>query len=256
MGYRLPPVPESRLAYLAERLAYAALAVVVVAVLAVRAGKAEPVVGIVVVTASMVLAAAAVAIGAVAGLEIWRFGYLGLGRAFRAMMVAALLLAYPAVLAARALRLPVLNDITTDIEDPPVFSSSRIALLARGGHKPPDIDRRRRTAQTHAYPMLRPILIDAEPEEAFRQVSRAVKALKWQVIEEIRPEDRRGLARIDAIDESRLMRLPDDITIRLRAQGAQTRIDVRAASRVGRHDLGGHAARIERLAQEILLAGE
>ena len=251
MGYRLPPIPESRLALISQRLAYAAVGAVVVAVLAVRAGKAEPLIGIVVVTGSVVLAAAAIAIGAVAGLEIWRFGYRGLGRAFWAMVVAGLLLAYPAMLAARALRLPVLNDITTDLDDPPVFSSSRIALAARGGYLPPDVDRRRRTMQERAYPAIRSIMVDAEPEEAFQQVAKAIKALKWRVIEEIRPDDRRGLGRIDAIDESRLMRLQDDITIRLRAQGGITRVDVRSASRVGRHDLGANATRIERLAQEI-----
>jgi len=251
LSYRAVPIPDSRLAFVAQRLALAAIAFMLVGILAVRSGKAEPAVGIVVIVIAVVMAAAAVAVGAVSWLEIWRFGHRGFGRAFWAMILAGALLAYPGLLAIRALSLPILNDISTDLDDPPVFSSSKGAMAARGGHVPPDIDRRRRAAQERAYPAIRTLVLDSEPEEAFQNVVRAIRLLKWRVIEEIRPDDRRGLGRIEAIDESRLMRLPDDITIRLRAGTSGTRVDIRSASRFGRHDLGANARRIERLAQEI-----
>ena len=151
--------------------------------------------------AVVVMAAAAVAVGAVSWLEIWRFGHRGFGRAFWAMILAGALLAYPGLLAIRALSLPILNDISTDLDDPPVFSSSKGAMAARGGHVPPDIDRRRRTAQERAYPAIRTLVLDSEPEEAFQNVVRAIRLIKWRVIEEIRPDDRRGIGRIEAIDE-------------------------------------------------------
>ncbi len=251
MLYRLPPFAQSRFALLAERLVYAAVAVVLVAILATRSGQVDPLHGVVVLTAGLVLATAAVATTFVAGIEIWRHGDRGLGRVFRVMVIAGVLLAYPAWLAARALRLPVTNDISTDIVDPPVYSSSRAVVAARQGRVPPDIDPRRRLAQTRAYPLVKTVVLENEPEEAFQIVAKAVKTLKWRVIEEIRPDDRRGLGRLEAIEESRLMRFSDDITIRLRWTGTETRIDIRSTSRIGRHDFGTNAARIQRLMQEI-----
>lgn len=252
MSYRLPPIPHSRLASVAERLAYASVPVALVAVLVTRSGKIDPLHGLSMVTGAVVLAAAAVAVGFVAAIDIWQRGHLGLARVFRALLVAGLLLAYPAWLAGQALRLPVLNDISTDLDDPPVFSTRRATITARDGRVPPDIDRRLRSAQARAYPVIKTIVLDSEPEDAFQVVAKAVKALKWRVVEEVRPDDRRGLGRIEAITETRLMRFADDITIRLRWTGKETRIDVRSVSRVGRHDLGANAARIQNLAQEIL----
>lgn len=251
MGYRLPPIPESKLAPVTQKLAFASVGVVIVAVLAVRSGKVEPLPGVAVVTGGVVLATAAIAVGLVALLEIWRRGSTGLGRTFWSMLVAGFVLAYPAVLASRALRLPVMNDISTNLDDPPVFSSTRAVVAAREGRIPPEIERARRTAQERAYPTLKTIVLENEPEEAFQIVAKAVKTLKWRVIEEVRPDDRRGIGRIEAIEESRLMRFRDDITIRFRWTGSETRIDVRSASRIGRHDLGANAARIQRLVQEV-----
>jgi uncharacterized protein (DUF1499 family) len=113
------------------------------------------------------------------------------------------------------------------------------------------VDRATRERQRNAYPQVRTIVLDNEPAEAFQLVQRAVRVLKWQVIEESAPDERRGIGRIEAIDETFLMRFRDDITIRLRWTGSQTRIDIRSASRVGRHDFGANARRILRLAEEI-----
>jgi uncharacterized protein (DUF1499 family) len=251
MAIRLPAFPESRPARLAERMAIAALLVALGGVLATRSAQIEPHGGILTILGAVVLAAAAIAIGIVAAVEMWRQGSLGLGRLFRTLIVAILVLAYPAWLASKALRLPVLNDISTDIEDPPVFSTSRAVLAARGGNSPPDIDRRQRVPQLRAYPTIKTITLEHEPEEAFQLVLKAARGMKWQIIEETRPDDRRGQGRIEAIDESRIMRFRDDITIRLRVVGEETKVDIRSVSRIGRHDLGVNAARIQALIQEI-----
>jgi uncharacterized protein (DUF1499 family) len=59
------------------------------------------------------------------------------------------------------------------------------------------------------------------------------------------------VGRIDAVARSLLFRFPDDITIRLRAGVGETRIDLRSASRVGRHDFGANARHIRDFAREI-----
>lgn len=251
MLYRLPPVPQSRLAPVAQRFAYASVPLALGTILATRAGKLGPEFSIGLITLAAVLAVVALAVVLVALIEIWHSGRLGMARLFRASVVASVVLALPAYLAVQALRLPAINDVSTDLDDPPVFSTSRAVVAAREGIAPPDVDRRRRAEQLRAYPGVKTVLIEAEPAEAYQNVIRAVRQLKWRVIEEVHPEDRRGLGRIEAIEESRLMRFRDDITIRLRWNGTVTRVDIRSASRVGRHDFGANAARIGKLISEI-----
>jgi uncharacterized protein (DUF1499 family) len=57
--------------------------------------------------------------------------------------------------------------------------------------------------------------------------------------------------RIEAIAESRLLRFQEDITIRLRSQEGSVKVDIRSASRFGRHDFGANASRIQRLIEEL-----
>lgn len=251
MPYRLPDLRESRYAVLAERLVFVAPGFVLAAILVTRSGQASPEMGLLILTAGVVIATAALAIAFVAAIEIWRYGHLGMARLFRTVLIAALLLAYPSVLAFRSARLPPLNDISTDIVDPPVFSAGPAVLAAREGRRPPDIDRRLRVSQERAYPQIKTLVLEGESEETFQLVLRAAKSLKWRIVEEVRPDDNRGLGRIEAIDETFFMRFRDDITIRLRSNGGETRIDVRSASRFGRHDLGTNAARIRKLFDAI-----
>jgi uncharacterized protein (DUF1499 family) len=90
-----------------------------------------------------------------------------------------------------------------------------------------------------------------EAEEAFKLTQHVVRALRWRVVEEAPPGGRSGQGRIEVIAETRLMRFQDDVTIRIRPSGAGTRIDIRSASRIGRHDFGANAAHIRRFVSEI-----
>jgi uncharacterized protein (DUF1499 family) len=51
--------------------------------------------------------------------------------------------------------------------------------------------------------------------------------------------------RIEATARTRWFGFTDDIVVRIRPEGAGSRIDVRSASRVGRSDVGANAARIK-----------
>jgi len=256
MLYRLRAITPTPFAAWARGLAYAALPLLVLAILLTRSGTIAAFTGLRLVLASGVLAMLAFAVVAVAAIDIWISGRSGLGSLMRASFIAALVLAYPAYLAVEAIRLPVLNDVSTDIEDAPAFSRSRAALLARGGHIPPTLEPRQRAAQARAYPALKPVMLDMEPDEAYQLVRQVVLALEWRIIEDAAPTGREGQARFDIIAESRLLRFQEDVAIRLREQGGQTRIDIRSASRIGRHDFGANAARIERLIEEITLRAE
>jgi uncharacterized protein (DUF1499 family) len=251
MGYHLVLRQPSRFVQWAERLGYLSVPLAVLAVLITRSGQIPPMTGVLVLAAAALIATLAVALAVVGAVDIWRHGRTGLAGLFRTACVTALVLAFPAYLAIEAGRLPRMNDISTDILDPPVFSRSSRALAARDGHVPPSLDPREREKQRSAYADLRTLVLDVEAEEAFQTVKEAVQALRWRIIEEAAPGGRSGQGRIEAIAETRLMRFRDDIVIRIRPSGAGTRVDVRSASRIGKHDFGANARRIRRLFEEI-----
>ncbi len=57
---------------------------------------------------------------------------------------------------------------------------------------------------------------------------------------------------IEAVATSPLMRFRDDVLIRLtRTSEVETRIDIRSASRLGKHDLGANARRVLALIEAI-----
>jgi uncharacterized protein (DUF1499 family) len=243
--------PVSRAAVWSGRIAWFALAVTAVAVAFTRFGLVDIQAGFASLAAGLALAGLAVLLALAAFVRIWMEGRRGVGQAVKGLILALLILAYPGLYALRALTLPALNDISTDIDDPPAFSRSRASLEARAGRLPPDLPRERRIAQREAYPQVAPLTLDVSPEEAFDLIRKAATNRGWQVIETVRPGGRVGLGRLEAVDRTFLLRLPDDITVRIRPRADGSRIDVRSASRIGTHDLGQNARRIRAYLEEI-----
>ena len=56
---------------------------------------------------------------------------------------------------------------------------------------------------------------------------------------------------IEAIARTPILGFRDDVVVRVRPTSDGTRIDVRSASRYGRHDLGTNAARVRNLISDI-----
>lgn len=243
--------PVSRPAKWSPVIAWFALVVTVMAALLVRTDRVDYTAGFVVMVAGFALALLAVVLALLAFLRIWQEGRRGLGSAVKGMLIATAVLAYPAWFVFKAVTLPPINDITTDTDNPPQFSRSRAVLDARGGRVPPDQPREVREAQREAYAQIAPLTLDVPPDEAFELVQKAAVNRGWQIIEATRPGGRIGLGRIEAVDRTFLLRLPDDITVRIRPRADGTRIDVRSASRLGAHDLGQNAARIRAFLEEL-----
>ncbi len=283
--------PHSEAAVWSLRLAVFAIVLAGIGAALIRSAVVEVTAGLTVFGTAILLSCVALLLAGAAVTVIWRTGRRGISYVVLSVFLALILLAYPSWLAYTAMRLPLINDITTDVNDPPVFSSNEAAVKARAGRTPSEITETRRLEQQRAYGDIQPIVIDVDVKEGYVLVREAVRSLGWRIIEEANPvtkEDlsapaptarpapppavlRRGTAavpvppqrpapprpreprdgRIDAVDKSLIMGFPDDITIRVRSLPDQTRIDIRSASRYGRHDFGANAARIKKFAREL-----
>jgi len=133
-----------------------------------------------------------------------------------------------------ALSLPPINDITTNLDDPPVFASDP---SGQGGDMSFPADFKPEVRK--GYPDLQTLPLSSPPAEALRLAEQTARDLGWQAI---RVDPTRGT--LEAQDVTRIFRFVDDIVVRVQPQGAGSRLDVRSKSRDGKGDLGANAARI------------
>ena len=243
--------PVSRAALWSLRIAWFALAVTLIAVLLLRFQRVDLIPGAAALVAGLASALGAVLLAVIAFVQVWREGRRGLGSAIVGLGLASLILAWPAFLAFRAATLPAITDVTTDVEDPPAFSRSRAAYGAREGRLPSDPSPQARSQQRTAYARIASLTLDVSAEDAFELVRRAAARRGWTIIEASRPGGRSGAGRLDAVDKTLLLRLPEDITVRVRPLPDGARVDVRSASRIGYHDFGTNAARIQAFLDEV-----
>ncbi len=161
------------------------------------------------------------------------------GVATGGVLVVALLAALLPVLRAE---LPTLNDISTDLENPPRFASDPSGRGRDMTYPPPNYPPNWREQIRAAWPALAPIESAHPPTHALELAARTARQLGWQVTH---VDEAAGI--IQAQHSTRLFRFVDDVVIRVRADaGGGARLDLRSKSRDGRGDLGANAARIQR----------
>jgi hypothetical protein len=137
---------------------------------------------------------------------------------------------------------PMINDITTDVEDPPVFVFAPTLTGTDMAY-----DASRYAAPTRlAYADLQTIFLPIPPQQAFGRVEGAADQLGWEVTH----RDRNG-GILEATDTTRVFRFVDDVVVRIRSAPGGSEIDVRSKSRLGRGDMGTNAARIRALRDAI-----
>jgi len=157
---------------------------------------------------------------------------------------------------------PPIHDITTDLEDPPVFvdiakmrgddtnsidyaaksipQDSRFGALSGQDYKP---------VQKQYYPGVRSLELDLAPDEAYWLALEVAVRRKWDVVAQV-PEE----GRIEATVTSKWMGFKDDVVIRLKPRGEsgdKSVVDMRSSSRVGVSDIGANAKRIKSFLKEL-----
>jgi uncharacterized protein (DUF1499 family) len=178
-----------------------------------------------------------------------------LARTGRSLLVSLVTLALLGAVAAvpvgylrSAGRVPPIHDITTDLDDPPRFVA--VLPLRRGAPNSTEYGGAILAAQQHAgYPDLGPARLAALPDQVFARAVEVARALGWQIVAAVPAE-----GRLEATDRTRWFGFRDDVVVRVAAEGAGTRVDVRSVSRVGRSDLGTNARRIRRFLETLQTA--
>ena len=141
---------------------------------------------------------------------------------------------------------PVIHDISTDTENPPVFMQGEKERGAGANSlavKPGSI-----AQQLQAYPELGPIHSRLEPAPAMARAAEIATALGWEIYN----NDPQALL-IEASHTSFWFGFVDDIVIRFSPTAAGTVLDLRSISRVGRGDVGANARRIQAFARDWAL---
>jgi uncharacterized protein (DUF1499 family) len=240
--------PMSRIAIWSSRLGLFAFAVAALSIIIVRSGLLEIVPALATFAAALIFAGLAILSAFAAFVVIWRQGLAGLGRALLGLFLGLALLAYPAYLGTRALRLPAISDITTDTANPPRFDVlARLRPRGRTDYPGPAAA----ALQRAAYPDVAPLELDVPPKVAYDAALALVTKRKWYIGDSRAPTLGRRDGVIEAVARTPIMGFRDDVVIRLIPLGQGTRIDMRSASRFGNHDLGANASRIRSLLEEI-----
>jgi hypothetical protein len=248
--YRISDQPISRLALWARRIALFALPAAVLAVIIVRSGMLEIVPALATFAGALVLAVAAIVLALAAFVVIWKDGIAGAGAAFAALGIGIVLLAYPAYFAYKAYKLPEISDITTDPIDPPRFEA--IARLRTRETNPANYAGLYAAEQQRiAYPDVEALEVSSNAQQTYDAALAVITKRKWLIVDARPPQANRRDGRIEAVAYTPVMGFRDDIVVRVRTTRDGARLDVRSASRYGRHDFGTNASRVISLTSDI-----
>jgi len=223
--------PMSRLASWARNLAVFSVVAVVVSIVIVRFGFLE------------MKPALATFFGAL--------GSRGMSRVLLALLIDAIVLAYPAYLGLQYRKLPAIHDITTDPIDPPRFEA--LARLRTGDGTNTAVYAGLYSAEQQRifYPDIETVELDLSAQRAFDLTRQLISRRKWLVIDEHAPQPPRLAGRIEAVARTPIMGFREDVAIRITSDGDGSRVDIRSASRYFESDLGSNAARVTKLIDDL-----
>ena len=131
-----------------------------------------------------------------------------------------------------------INDVSTDTQNPPVFAAV-IPLRPDGSNEIEYAGKSAADAQAAQYPDIKPIDSSLGKSEAF---DRALEVANDMGLEIVSQDSETGI--IEAIASTRFFKFKDDVIIRVSENGANSIVDIRSHSRIGRGDRGKNAERV------------
>jgi hypothetical protein len=248
--------PVSSLATWARNLALFSVIAVVVSILIVRFGFLEMKPALATFFGALALAVLSILVGLAAFAAIWQNGSRGMSRILLALLVDAIILAYPAYLGLQYRKLPPIHDITTDPIDPPRFEALARLRSGEGANSAVYAGLYSAEQQRLAYPDIDTVELEVPPQRAYDVTLALVAKRKWLVIDERPPQPPRRIGRIEAVARTPIMGFREDVSIRVTPDGDDSRVDIRSSSRYFESDLGSNAARVSKLIDDINTAAE
>ena len=246
----------SRSALWASRFATFAAVLLVVSGLGHRFGLVETIGFFWLLGLVAALAVAALLLAAAGFFQLWNFGDRGGYSAAWAVLVALVVLAPFMVSAWRVYAYPQLSDISTDVADPPPLSAAARLRTAEMNPVAP-ISEAQGVLQAESYPDITGRRYPLSADRVQELAASLVLAQGWVFTDQPTPSLAGGDSFIQALAKTTFLALPVDIAIRITDEGDTSYVDMRSASRYGRHDLGDNAARIRSflLALDAAVAG-
>ena len=248
--------PVSGLATWSRNLAVFGVVAVLVSVLIVRFGFLEMKPAMATFFGGLAIAGLSILLGLGAFASIWQNGSRGMGRILLALLINAVVLAYPAYLALQYRKLPKIHDITTDPIDPPRFEALARLRAGEGANSAVYAGLYSAEQQRTAYPDIETVELELPAQRAYDVVLGLVNKRKWLVIDERAPQLPRRPGRIEAVARTPIMGFREDVSIRVTPDGEDSRVDIRSSSRYFESDLGSNAARVTKLIDDINTAAE
>jgi uncharacterized protein (DUF1499 family) len=180
-----------------------------------------------------------------------------MGQIAFAWVVAAPLVAYAAFFISQAQKVPALHDITTDLANPPQFSTLKLRddlnkVVPDGGRaelKALSPAQRRARLHAEAYADLKPVSVGMNVPSTVERITAQARARGWDVV---LVDPVRG--RIEATETVSVFRFKDDIVFRVTPDpddDSRSIVDARSVSRVGISDVGVNARRIRLALKEL-----
>jgi uncharacterized protein (DUF1499 family) len=248
--------PVSSLANWARNLAVFAVVAVVVSIIIVRFGFLEIKPALATFFGGLAIAALSILFGLAGFAAIWQNGSRGMARILLALLINALILAYPAYLGLQYRKLPPIHDITTDPIDPPRFDALARLRTGDGANSAVYAGLYSAEQQRQFYPDIEPIELEIPVDRAYAIALQLVNKRKWLVIDERAPQPPRRMGRIEAVARTPIMGFREDVSIRVVPDGDDSRVDIRSSSRYFESDFGSNAQRVTKLIDDITTAAE
>jgi uncharacterized protein (DUF1499 family) len=249
--------PVSSLATGARNLAVFSVVAVVVSIIIVRFGFLEMKPALATFFGALGLAALSILVGLLGFAAIWQNGSRGMSRILLAIVIDAVVLAYPAYLALQYRKLPAIHDITTDPIDPPRFEALARLRAGDGANTAVYAGLYSAEQQRLAYPDIEPLQLEIPVDRAYAIALQLVTKRKWLVIDERAPAPPRRVGRIEAVARTPIMGFREDVSIRVVPDGdLDSRVDIRSSSRYFESDLGSNAARVTKFIDDLSTAAE
>ncbi|WP_372864689.1 DUF1499 domain-containing protein [Spongiibacter sp.] len=224
-----------RIVYLAEKLSYLSLLLLLSSAAGVRAELLHFRLGLVIFALSALTSLLAIGLSALFTRRTSEVAERK--RLSRAAVIALPAISFFAFALFAGSDSPMIHDISTDTENPPQFSHAQ--TLRTSTDNPLIYNAEVAAIQRRAYPDIRGLHLPLPLTRAQQLAEASAKQLGWDI-------HYQQPGHIEATERSFWFGFTDDIVIRLRSEGSGSRIDLRSTSRLGQGDMGANAKRIRR----------